>query len=219
MKHFNKIKINSIERKRIGEMLKYEHEHWIKGTKYIAGIDEAGRGPLAGPVVAAAVIFSDDVIIPGVNDSKKLSPLQRERLYNSIYNDALAVGIGICDERLIDEINILQATYQAMKKAIINLPLRPQHILVDGKMIPDLQIPQTALIQGDQKCFSIAAASIIAKVTRDRIMVKYDSRFPQYGFAQHKGYPTQKHINAIIEHGICSIHRTSFKIKNINSYE
>lgn len=200
-------------------MLKYERRLWKIGKKHIVGIDEAGRGPLAGPVVAAAVVFPQNIMIAGVNDSKKLSPSKREMLYDVIYKKALAIGVGIGDEKLIDKINILQATFRAMKEAIASLPIQPEHVLVDGTIIPDFNIPQTAIPGGDGKCFSIAAASIIAKVTRDRMMVAYDCLYPQYGFAQHKGYPTKNHIQAITKHGYCPIHRTSFKIKNIESYE
>ncbi len=202
-----------LERKRISKMLNYERQCWRKGTKFVVGIDEAGRGPLAGPVVAAAVLFPQNIFIAGINDSKKLSAARRERLYDLISEKALAIGVGTCDEKVIDQINILQATYCAMKGAIANLGISPEHVLVDGRLIPDLNIPQTPIVGGDGKCFSIAAASIIAKVTRDRLMMTYDRQFPHYGFAQHKGYPTKKHIQAIIEHGYCSIHRVSFKIK------
>ncbi len=198
--------------------LHYERSLWAAGAQHVAGVDEAGRGPLAGPVVAAAVIFPPEPHIPGVNDSKKLSPAQRELLYQLISSQALAIGVGIIGEETIDRINILQATYCAMKQAIASLEIAPVHVLVDGRPIPDLNIPQTAIIGGDGKCFSIAAASIIAKVTRDRLMLDYDRQYPQYGFAQHKGYPTRKHVQAIIEHGFCPIHRTSFKIKNRESY-
>ena len=196
-------------------MLSYEQKLWNSGKKFIVGIDEAGRGPLAGPVVAAAVVFPENIFIPGVNDSKKLSPLKRAMLFESIHEQAVAIGVGACDEKVIDEINILQATYRAMKQAIANLAIQPEHVLVDGRLIPDLNLPQTAIIRGDAKCFSIAAASIIAKVTRDRMMVEYDRQFPQYGFAQHKGYPTRKHIEAIMKNGRCPIHRASFKIKRM----
>ena len=205
------------QKKRL-DLLKYEQKLWKSGKKSVAGIDEAGRGPLAGPVVAAAVVFPPNIFIPGVDDSKKLMPSKREMLFALILKKANAVGVGICDEKMIDDINILQATYCAMKEAVARLSVQPEHVLVDGTLISDFYFPQTAIIGGDGKCFSIAAASIIAKVTRDRIMVEYDRQFPQYGFAQHKGYPTRQHIQAIIKHGYCSIHRTSFKIKNIESY-
>jgi len=192
-------------------MLKYEQKLWRSGKKYIAGIDEAGRGPLAGPVVAAAVLFPQNTIIPGVDDSKKLSPSKREIFFDLIYERALAIGVGVCDEKVIDEINILQATYRAMKEAITSLLVQPEHVLVDGTLISDFDLPQTAIPGGDGKCFSIAAASIIAKVTRDRMMVEYDHLYPEYGF--------KRHIQAIIKHGFSPIHRTSFKIKNMESYE
>jgi ribonuclease HII len=210
---YSGMKTNRSEHNRILALLSYERPIWMSGLQYIAGVDEAGRGPLAGPVVAAAVIFEPGVIIPGVDDSKKLSPSQREELFPLISARSQAIGIGIMDEQVIDQINILQATYRAMKEAISNLRVSPQHVLVDGRRIPNLSLPQTAIVGGDAKSYSIAAASIIAKVTRDRLMVAYDQQFPQYGFAQHKGYPTRKHIQAIIRHGYCPIHRTSFKIK------
>jgi len=214
----NNLTIEPSEQKRILEMFNYEHQLRKTGKKYIVGIDEAGRGPLAGPVVAAAVIFPQRVVIPGVNDSKRLSPIKREMLFDLIYEKALAIGVGSCDEKVIDEINILQATYRAMKEAVASLPIQPEHVLVDGTLIQDFDLPQTAIPRGDGISFSIAAASIIAKVTRDRMMREFDRIYPQYGFAQHKGYPTKKHIRAIIKHGCCPIHRTSFKIKNLECY-
>lgn len=219
MDRSNRINSDDLEKSRIQELLKFERQHRENGAEYIAGIDEAGRGPLAGPVVAAAVIFPDNLELMGINDSKLLSPKQRETLFSKIYEQALSIEIGIVDENSIDKINILQATFLAMRTAITKLGMTPHHVLVDGRMtVPGLTIPQTAIPKGDRKCFSIAAASIIAKVTRDRIMIEYDQQFPDYGFAQHKGYPTKKHIQAIITHGLCPIHRRSFKIKNIESY-
>ncbi len=206
------------EQRRILALLKYERQLWGDGKRFLAGVDEAGRGPLAGPVVAAAVIFPPDVFIPGINDSKKLSPAAREQLYRPITESAISIGIAWCDHQTIDQINILQATFSAMRRAIAQLNPRPDHVLVDGRPIPELDFPQTAMYHGDASCFSIAAASILAKVTRDRLMQDYDQQFPQYGFAQHKGYPTKKHIQAIIRHGYCPIHRTTFKIKNLESY-
>jgi len=193
--------------------LEWENKLWKKGNKFVAGIDEAGRGPLAGPVVAAAVIFPKKIKPFDLNDSKKLTPGQRDNLYDIIQDKALAVGVGYCNEKIIDEINILQATYRAMREAISSLQNIPEYILVDGREIPDLNIPQTAIIKGDSKCFSIAAASIIAKVTRDRLMIQFDEKFPHYQFAQHKGYPTKKHIAAIQKYGKCSIHRKTFRVK------
>jgi len=200
-------------------MLSFERDLWGHGSEFIAGVDEAGRGPLAGPVVAAAVIFYSDVQIAGVDDSKKLSARRREALFDHISIAARAVGIGACDEKEIDRMNILQATYLAMRRALLHAGLPVQHVLVDGSAIPDLAIPQTAIIKGDQKCFSIAAASIIAKVTRDRMMLEYDRQFPHYGFVDHKGYATQKHIQAIRIHGLSPIHRTSFHVRELNDDE
>ena len=219
MKDEQKIAAELPEHKRILKMLRYEQQLWNRGRKYVGGIDEAGRGPLAGPVVAAAVVFPQSIFIPGVNDSKKLSPSKRETLYDLICEKAVAIGVGICDEKVIDKINILQATYRAMKKAVASLSIQPDHVLVDGRLISDFDLPQTSITGGDGKCFSIAAASIIAKVTRDRMMVEFDCLYPEYGFAQHKGYATKKHVHAIIKHGFCQIHRISFKIKNLELYE
>lgn len=192
--------------------LEFESGIWSGGAEWIAGVDEAGRGPLAGPVVAAAVVFPKHVFLDGVNDSKKIRPRQREILYDLIRSRAAAVGVGVADEREIDRINILQATYRAMRSAILNLSVAPDHVLVDGRAIPEIAVPQTAIVKGDQKSFTIAAASIVAKVTRDRIMVEYDGQFPQYGFARHKGYGTRLHVDAIRKHGPCELHRRSFHV-------
>ena len=193
--------------------LKWERKLWNKGSILIAGIDEAGRGPLAGPVVAAAVIFPKKTKPFNLNDSKKLNANQREKLHNEILDNALAVGVGACNEKIIDEINILQASYRAMIEAIAALPITPEYVLVDGREIPHLNIPQTAIVKGDEKCYSIAAASIIAKVTRDRLMIAFDRKYPNYLFGRHKGYPTRKHIEKLNEYGPCPIHRASFKVK------
>ena len=201
------------EHDRISQMLAYEQALWDKGVQFVAGIDEAGRGPLAGPVVAAAVVFPMDIAIPGIKDSKVLSASRRERLYDSILQQALEVTTGIVHEKEIDHINILQVTYLAMRKAIGSLKIRPGHLLIDGRPMPENFYPQTAIVQGDKKCYSVAAASIIAKVTRDRMMVEYDEMFPRYGFAQHKGYGTKAHFEAIRKHGPCEIHRKSFNLK------
>jgi ribonuclease HII len=201
------------EKERIHKMLQYEQKLWSQGFRYIAGIDEAGRGPLAGPVVAGAVIFSPDVIIPGMNDSKKLNSKQREALFQEIINHALTYSTGIISEKKIDQINILQATYEAMYKAVNLLAIQPEHLLIDGRRIPENGFHQTAIIKGDQKSFSIAAASIIAKVTRDRIMGKYDKKYSQYGFSRNKGYGTKEHVEAIRKYGLCNIHRKSFHIR------
>ena len=180
------------------------------GYSLIAGVDEAGRGPLAGPVVAAAVILPLDFRTDGVRDSKKLSPLQREDAYERILSEAEAVGIGVSDTEEIDRINILQATYCAMRSAIAALHTDLDCVLVDGRAIPQLSIPQQAIVRGDNLSVSIGAASIVAKVTRDRIMLEMDGRYPGYGFARHKGYCTPEHIEAICRQGVCEIHRKSF---------
>jgi len=189
----------------------YEQKLWQYGKKIVAGIDEAGRGPLAGPVVAAAVVFEPNPeLIDGVTDSKKITEKRRKILYDLIQQKAKAIGIGIveCDD--VDRINILQATHKAMRMAIGRLKLKVDHILVDGRGIPDKIYPQTAIIGGDRVCYSISAASIIAKVYRDRIMREMDSVFPGYGFAKHKGYGTQQHLDAIKKLKPCPIHRKSF---------
>ncbi len=192
-------------------MWQLEHEAVNKGYIYIAGLDEAGRGPLAGPVVSAAVILPVDFQCDGVNDSKKLSEKKRELLFPQIKEQAIAVGVGICSNSKIDQINILQASLLSMKRAVEDLSQRPDYLLIDGKFTIDATIDQSAIIKGDSKSISIAAASIIAKVTRDAIMRDLHEQFPVYGFDQHKGYPTKAHKAAILEHGPCSFHRKSFK--------
>lgn len=196
------------ERARLSNMMEYERKH--SGCAYIAGIDEAGRGPFAGPVVAAAVILDPEKEILYLNDSKKLSEKKREELYDEITEKAVAVGVGMCDNNVIDEINILQATYEAMRQAIANLPVRPDYILADAVTIPDILIPQEAIIKGDAKSVSIAAGSIIAKVTRDRIMRRYAEQYPEYDFASNKGYGTAAHIKALKKYGPTEIHRRTF---------
>lgn len=195
-------------------LLQHESRLWQQGISPVAGIDEAGRGPLAGPVVAAAVVFEPDVYIEGVNDSKQLTPQEREEFYHLIAARATSYGVGIIDHTLIDEINILNATFRAMHTAIINLSVAPAHLLVDGNRFPEVGIPFTTIIEGDANSFSIAAASIIAKVTRDRLMLEYDRVFPGYGFAANKGYATKEHREALLRLGPCEIHRRSFEVKN-----
>lgn len=186
----------------------------MQGIRVLAGIDEVGRGPLAGPVVAAAVIFpSHQSYINGINDSKKLSPWQREKMVEEIKDKAMALMIGMASEQEIDEINILRATHLAMHRAVASLSMQPEYLLIDGRDMPFQHLPGKAVVKGDCLSMSIAAASIIAKVTRDHIMREYDSLFPQYGFARHKGYSTQLHIQAIRTYGFCPIHRRSFKPK------
>ncbi|MDO4623051.1 MAG: ribonuclease HII [Eubacteriales bacterium] len=190
-----------------------EFEKKYPDCTLIAGIDEVGRGPLAGPVMTAAVILPKEARILHINDSKKLSEKRREELYDVIMKEAIAVGIGSNDHVRIDEINILQATYEAMRQAVEQLQVRPELLFVDAVHIPGLEIPQVSIIKGDAKSQSIAAASIIAKVTRDHLMEEYDKRFPEYGFASNKGYGTKTHTDALREFGPCPIHRRSF-IKN-----
>ena len=200
-----------IEKQRIENMSIYEKKYW--DFQYICGIDEVGRGPLAGPVVAGAVILPKDCDILYLNDSKKLSEKMRETLYDEIMEKAVATGIGIVSPGRIDEINILQATYEAMRMAIANLKVRPDLLLNDAVTIPQVDIKQVPIIKGDAKSISIAAASIIAKVTRDRLMVQYEEVLPGYGFASNKGYGSAAHIQALQELGATPIHRQSF-IKN-----
>ncbi len=190
--------------------LRYERRLWKTGIEAVAGVDEAGVGPMAGPVVAAAVIFSPETFIKGVHDSKQLTPEQREELFIPIRERAIAVGIGMASVLEIDRLNIYWATMQASKRALEALALAPRHVLVDGRLIPGLELPQTRIVGGDRKSFCIAAASIIAKVTRDRMMVAYDAEYPGYGFAQHKGYCTNDHMALLRELGPSPIHRRSF---------
>lgn len=199
------------EKLRIENLKKYEREYADCG--YICGIDEVGRGPLAGPVVAGAVILPKDCDILYINDSKKLSAAKREELYDVIMEKAVAVSIGMASPQRIDEINILQATYEAMREAISKLSVKPDILLNDAVTIPGVSIRQVPIIKGDAKSISIGAASIVAKVTRDRLMVEYDKVLPQYGFASNKGYGSAEHIRALQEAGPSPIHRASF-IKN-----
>lgn len=202
------------EMERLEVMSQYEKLYSEKaGAQYICGIDEVGRGPLAGPVVACAVILPLGLKIPYVNDSKKVTALRREKLYDEILEKAIAVGIGIRDEKRIDEINILQATYEAMREAIGNLKVQPDLLLNDAVTIPGIEIPQVPIIHGDASSISIAAASIVAKVTRDRMMVEYDTVYPGYDFASNKGYGTKAHIEGLKTLGPTPIHRRTF-IKN-----
>lgn len=209
-------KLDNIRREdeRLEQINMFENEAYTNGYTYIGGIDEAGRGPLAGPVVAAVVVFRKDTKIEGVNDSKKLSESKREELFDIIKEQALDYGIGIVNNEEIDEYNILNATYMAMKKAVNSLNPKPDYLLIDAATIPGIDIAQKPIIKGDSKSISIAAASILAKVTRDRIMKEYDGIYPEYGLKGHKGYGTKEHYEAIEKHGITPIHRRSF-VKNI----
>lgn len=198
----------ALERVRLEGMREFENKY--SDLAYIAGIDEAGRGPLAGPVVAAAVILPKDIFLPFLNDSKKVTEKRRDVLFDEIKQNAIAYGIGIASNTLIDEINILQATYEAMREAINALEKTPDVLLVDAVHIPDINIKQVGIVKGDAKSVNIAAASILAKVTRDRLMAEYDKIYPEYGFASNKGYGTETHIAALKEIGPCAIHRKSF---------
>ena len=206
--------IKEKELERLTNLKSMEKELYNKGFEYICGIDEAGRGPLAGPVVVAGVIMPKDSMIEGVNDSKKVSEKKREKLYDVILEEAISYSVAVIGQDVIDEINILNATKQGVTKVVEELDVKPNLILVDALThINTKGIPYDSIIKGDAKCYNIAAASIIAKVTRDRIMREWDEIYPQYGFINHKGYGTAKHIAAIKEYGPCPIHRRSF-IKN-----
>lgn len=196
------------ERERVYQMGEYERRYAHYAA--VCGIDEAGRGPLAGPVVAGAVVLPKDCEILYINDSKKLSPDMRERLFDEVMEHAVAAGIGIVSEKRIDEINILNATYEAMREAINNLGILPDILLNDAVTIPGVPMEQVPIVKGDAKSISIAAASILAKVTRDHLMEEYDRKYPGYGFAVHKGYGTKAHIQALEQKGPCEIHRRTF---------
>lgn len=192
------------------DLYKYENELYARGLKYIGGVDEVGRGPLIGSVVAACVVLPKDFVLEGLTDSKKLSEKKREMFYDIIMEKAIAVGIGIVDEKVIDEINIYEATKVAMKNAIKNTNIKLEHVLIDAMPL-DIDIETTSIIKGDAKSISIAAASVIAKVTRDRMMYELDKIYPMYELASNKGYGTKKHIEAISKYGITKYHRLSFK--------
>lgn len=195
----------------VSDMLKYEKELYEQGITLIAGTDEVGRGPLVGPVVAAAVILPVGYNLEGLDDSKKLTEKKREKYFDIIMKDAVSVGLGIVDAKTIDEINILEASRLAMKLAVDNLNVKPEHILSDAMKLTNLDIPYTDIIHGDALSLSIAAASVIAKVTRDRMMVDLDKEHPEYGFAKHKGYPTKLHLEMIKKYGILDNYRLSYK--------
>ena len=205
----NRIQKEMEEEIRLEHMQMFERKYY-KTCNFVCGIDEAGRGPLAGPVVAAAVILPKNHKIAYLNDSKQLSEKKREELFDKIMSEALAVGVGIVSPKRIDEINILQATYEAMRGAINQLKIQPEILLNDAVIIPEVKIPQEKIIKGDAKSLSIAAASIIAKVTRDRMMKDYHELFPEYGFNKHKGYGSKEHIQSIQQYGPSPIHRRTF---------
>lgn len=199
--------------------MQFERQAWEAGCRRLAGVDEAGRGPLAGPVVAAAVVFDRAFVeaeihgrIAGLTDSKQLSAAQRERFFQILTGSpAVAFAVAMCDAALIDEINILKATHRAMREALLKLVPLPDQALIDGLPVPGLPCPATAIVGGDGRSISIAAASVIAKVIRDRMMVEYDRQYPQYGFNRHKGYGTRAHTEALLQYGPCPIHRRSFR--------
>jgi ribonuclease HII len=201
---------------RLQELVMFEKEARLLGYLHIAGIDEAGRGPLAGPVVAAACIIPPEVFLPGINDSKLLTPKKRAELFDLILKDPrILYGIGIISHEIIDEINIYQATIKAMCKAVKQLSTKPDYLLVDGMHLPQAKIPSLRIVMGDSKSQSIGAASVIAKETRDKLMIKHHKKWPHYGFDQHKGYGTPAHLKALKLHGPCPIHRMSFEpVKN-----
>ncbi len=194
----------------MGAPYRYERAAWRSGFPRVAGVDEAGRGPLAGPVIAAAVILNPEQRIKGLQDSKLLPPAQREILFEQILERAIAVGTGVVDPQTIDRVNILEATRLAMLEALSRLCPHPHLVLIDALRLSALAYPQKSLVRGDRRSASIAAASIVAKVTRDRLMVEADRLFPQYGFRRHKGYPTPEHLAALRHHGPCPIHRRTF---------
>lgn len=189
----------------------YENELYSKGYKLIGGIDEVGRGPLVGPVVTACVILPEDFALDGLTDSKKLSEKKRDMFYDIIMEKAISVGIGIMDEDVIDKVNIYEATKLAMYQAVDNMSVKPDYILIDAMKLDKLDVPYTSIIKGDLKSITISAASVIAKVTRDRMMYELDKKYPMYKFAKNKGYPTKDHIEAIVKYGILKEHRKTFK--------
>ena len=199
------------DRARVAELYNFEREFWDKGCEFVAGIDEAGRGPLAGPVSVAAVILPHDLYLPKINDSKKISAKVREELYDEIMEKAIAVKAVFVDARTIDRVNIYQATINGMYESVFGLTQEPDAVLIDAVKLENLTMPSLSIIKGDAKSASIAAASIIAKVNRDRLMDKYDKEYPQYGFAHHKGYGTAEHVAALRQYGPCPIHRKSFE--------
>lgn len=198
------------ELERMYSLKEYENNLHNEGYKYIAGVDEAGRGPLAGGVYAAAVILPCDAIIEGLDDSKKLTEKKREALYDKIIEKAIAYSIYAVDEHRIDEINILNATHEAMNGAVNNLKIQPDFVLIDGNSIKNMSLKHETVVKGDAKCLCIAAASVLAKVARDRYIIEVSKQYPEYGFEKHKGYGTKAHNEAILAHGPCPIHRRTF---------
>ena len=193
------------------EMLNYEKELYKEGIELIGGVDEAGRGPLVGPVVAACVILPKNYSLPGLNDSKQLTEKKRDKFYDIIMQDAISVGVGVVDAKTIDEINILEASRLAMKLAIDNMKIKPQYVLSDAMKLTNIDIPYKDIIHGDALSLSIAAGSVIAKVTRDRMMYELDKKYPEYGFAKHKGYPTKYHMEILKKYGPLDNYRFTYK--------
>lgn len=191
-------------------LLRYERELWARGVVYIAGVDEVGVGPLAGPLVAAAIILPREIALRGVDDSKKLSRAARARLSDELRGRALAIGLGVATVEEVDRLNTFWSALLAMRRAVQALPITAEHLLVDGRRIPDVDLPQERLVKGDSRSYSIAAASIVAKVERDLMMEAFDRDYPQYGFAHHMGYGTAEHLAALNRYGPCPIHRRSF---------
>lgn len=206
-----KLAKEQLDRQKFAEMTYYEQQQYAVGNIYVAGIDEAGRGPLAGPVVAAAVVLPKDFYLAGLNDSKQIQKIQRENFYSEIINHAVSYGIGMIHNDEIDSINIYQATKKAMKKAIQLLEPIPDHVLIDAVPLEQLPCTSESIVKGDQKSVSIAAASILAKVTRDRWMAEVHEAYPMYNFISNKGYGTKEHLDAIKQYGVCPYHRTSFE--------
>lgn len=197
-------------RRGMQDLLQLERTLWEQGLQLVAGCDEAGVGPLAGPVVAAVVIIPRQTQLEGVDDSKKLTPLQRERLARRLEEHALGVGVGVVEAEEVDRLNVLRASLEAMRRAVTSLPLQPEHLLVDARTVPGIDIPQTPIVDGDAKSYAIAAASIVAKVERDRIMQEWHHHYPEYGFDRNKGYGTPEHLRALARYGPCPLHRRSF---------
>jgi ribonuclease HII len=210
---FKKVRVGvkkAHEAERLENMLRYEKALWKQGLQRVAGVDEAGAGPLAGPVVAAAVVLPVGWRLEGVNDSKKVPAKKREALAESIQKQAVAYAYGVCEPEEIDVLNILQASREAMRRAVVGLGIDVEHVLVDARVVPGVRMGQTKIIRGDALSFTIAAASILAKVERDKRMLRYAEQFPEFGFEKHKGYGTRKHMAALQEHGPTVIHRRSF---------
>jgi ribonuclease HII len=215
-KYYRKQEAFRREKQKADKLLQYEKTLWAQGYKYLGGIDEAGRGPLAGPVVSACVILPKGLIIPGIDDSKKLTAVKREELFEQINKNAVSIGVGIIENSRIDTVNIYNATKEAMVQAVNTCKEKPDFLLLDAMRLQDISLPQLSVIKGDSNSQSIAAASIVAKVTRDRIMEGFSKLYPLYGFEKHKGYGTKEHIKALHKYGLSPVHRKSF-LKNILS--